>query len=160
MVNVVRSFAGSACCACGAALILSACASNPTPKPTILSGSITASARVNPSVSQRPSPLLLRIYELKNSTAFGAADFVSLYQRDQAELGAEMVGREELTLSPGERRPWSKTLAPETRFIAVFAAYRDIEHAKWRTVLPVIPGKQQHLLIQADELAVSAVVQP
>jgi type VI secretion system protein VasD len=161
MVNVRQGFAGSACSACAAALILSACASAPPPpKPTIVSGSISASAKVNPSVSQRPSPLLIRIYELKTTNAFNAADFVSLYQRDQAELGTEVVAREELTLAPGERRAWSKTLAPETRFVAVFAAYRDIEHAKWRSVVPITLGKQQQLLIQADELAVSATVQP
>ncbi|GAA0754524.1 type VI secretion system lipoprotein TssJ [Ideonella azotifigens] len=161
MVNMRHGFAGSASSACAAALLMAACASAPPPpKPTVVSGSIAASARVNPSVSQRPSPLLLRVYELKTANAFNAADFVSLYQRDQAELGTEVVAREEFTLAPGERRALNKTLAPETRFIAVFAAYRDIEHAKWRSVVAVTPGKQQQLLIQADELAVSAVVQP
>ncbi|MDH0867810.1 type VI secretion system lipoprotein TssJ [Mitsuaria sp. GD03876] len=131
-----------------------------SPKPTELTrGTIQASAQLNPSVTKRPSPLLVRVYELKSANAFNSADFISLYQKDQAELGAEMVAREEMTLQPGETRPIAKkTLSPETRFIAVFGAYRDLEHARWRAVVPVVVGKKQEVLIQADELSVSASV--
>ncbi|RZI58384.1 MAG: type VI secretion system lipoprotein TssJ [Rubrivivax sp.] len=129
-------------------------------KPTeVTKGSIQASAQVNPSVTKRPSPLLVRVYELKSDVGFNAADFVSLYQKDQAELGTELVSREEMTLQPGEARPWSKKiLSSETRFVAVFAAYRDLERARWRAVVPVVVGRKQEILIQADELAVSATV--
>ena len=41
---------------------------------------------------------------------------------------------------------------------AEFWAYRDLEHARWRAVVPVQPGKKQQIAIQADELAVSATV--
>ena len=80
-------------------------------------------------------------------------------RRLQAELGADIVSREEMTLQPGEKRPYSKTLAADTRFIAVFAAYRDLEHARWRAVVPVQVGQKQKLTIQADELSVSATVE-
>jgi type VI secretion system protein VasD len=154
----VRSGLGISSLAAGlaVALALGACAGGP--KPTPVSGSIAAAANMNPSVSKRPSPLLVRVYELKAPTAFNDADFISLYQRDQAELGADLVAREELTLRPGESRPWSKTLAPETRFVGVLAAYRDLEHARWRAVVPIQPGKKQQIVIQAGELAVSATV--
>ncbi|OWQ84437.1 type VI secretion system-associated lipoprotein [Roseateles aquatilis] len=163
----IRSSRRAAAAVLGAAalLALGACSSvsslNPfssSPKPTVVNGSVTASAQVNPSVTRRPSPLLVRVYELKSANAFNSADFISLYQKDQAELGAEMVAREEMTLQPGESRPLRRTLAPETRFIAVFAAYRDLENARWRTVVPVNVGKKQEIVIQADELSVSATV--
>ena len=137
----------------GAALV--ACAS-PPPKPTEIEGQIQASANVNPSVSKRPSPLLIRIYELKTPTAFNNADFVSLYQRDQAELGADLVARDEVVLNPGESRPIKKVAAPETRYIGVFGAYRDLDHAKWRQVIAVQPNVKQTIVIRADELAISA----
>jgi type VI secretion system protein VasD len=138
-------------------LFVASCATKPLP-PTEVTGTVQASANVNPSTSKRPSPLLVRIYELKSTTAFNNADFISLYQRDQAELGAEMVGREEFILNPGDARQISKLGAPETRFIGVFAAYRDLDHAKWRGVLAIQPGKQQRILITAEELSISAVV--
>ena len=143
----------------GAALwVLAGCSS--APKVTTVSGSITASADLNPSVSQRPSPLLLRVYELKSAAAFNQADFMALYQGDGAALGAEMVAREELTLQPGESRPWNKPLNAETRFVGVFAAYRNLEKARWRAVIAVQPGQAQKLAIKADALAVSVQPQP
>lgn len=157
--------AAIAVCATLAALALGGCSGmssvtsmfSSSPKPTVVNGSITASAQLNPSVTKRPSPLLVRVYELKSTDAFNSADFISLYQRDQAELGTELVAREEMTLQPGESRTINKkTLSADTRFIAVFGAYRDLEHARWRAVVPVQQGKQQNVVITADELAVSA----
>ena len=141
-------------CAWGAAT-LSGCAS-PPPPPTVISGVIQATANINPSVSKRPSPLLVRVYELKTAAAFNNADFVSLFQRDQAELGAEMVGREEFVLNPGDSRPWNKVAAPETRFIGVLGAYRDLDHARWRSVVAIQPAQTQRIVISAQELTITA----
>lgn len=138
---------------------LGGCAAPPPPPPvTELIGMVQASANLNPSVSRRPSPLLIRVYELKSASAFSAADFVSLYQRDQAELGAEMVSREEFTLNPGDSRPLAKVAAAETRFLGVFAAYRDLDRASWRSVVAIVPGQKQRIVISAEELSISATV--
>ena len=143
---------------CALLVLMSAsCATKPPPS-TEVTGMLQAAANVNPSTSKRPSPLLVRVYELKSATAFNNADFVSLYQRDQAELGAEMIGREEVILNPGDSRPINKLTAPETRFVGVFAAYRDLDHAKWRSVVAIQPGQKQRILINAEELSISAVV--
>lgn len=139
---------------------LAACSSAPKPTPpTTVSGTLQASADVNPSVSQRPSPLLLRVYELRSAAHFNAADFMSLYQGTAGPFTADIVATDELTLQPGETRPYQKTLAPDTRFIAVFAAYRNLEQARWRVVVPITPGQSQRLAIRAEALAVTAQVQ-
>jgi type VI secretion system protein VasD len=148
--------------AAGAALVVSAmsgCKSAPSPKP--VSGIIQGASELNPSVNQRASPLLLRVYELRSETAFNKADFMALYQSDQATLGADLVAREEIMLAPGEIRPYKKTLAAETRYVGVVAAYRDLERATWRTIAPVPKaGKAQKVLIRADSLVVSVSMQP
>jgi type VI secretion system protein VasD len=138
------------------ALLLSACAG--PPKPASVTGTIQASAQINPSASKRPSPLLVRIYELKSAAAFNAADFMSLYQRDQAELAADMLAKEEFVLAPGETKTFAKTLAPDTRFLGVVAAYRDLEHAKWRSVVAIQPSQPQKVMVKAGELAVEASI--
>ena len=140
------------------AAALAGCAS--APKPTqVTGGSIEGTAQLNPSVNKRPSPLVLRVYELKNATAFNSADFVALYERDKAELAADIVSREEIILQPGETRPIAaKTLAPEVKFIAVMGAFRDLERSQWRSVAAVLPGQQQRVVIRADGLAVSVTV--
>jgi type VI secretion system protein VasD len=142
-----------------AGLTLAGCKSAPSPTP--VSGSIQGASELNPSVNQRASPLLLRVYELKADTAFNKADFMALYQSDQGTLGADLVAREEFMLAPGEIRPYRKTLAPETKYVGVVAAYLDLERATWRTIVPVHkPGKAQKLVIRADSQAVSVSMQP
>ena len=135
-----------------------ACGSGP--KPTRLNGSIVAAADLNPSVSDRPSPLVLRLFELRAATAFNQADFLALYQADQATLGAELVQRDELVLQPGETRPYQRQLNPDTRFFGVLGAYRNLERAVWRSVAPVQPGRAQNLLLRADRLALTLSIQP
>lgn len=143
--------------AVGLAFALAGCASGP-PAPAQIAGTIQASSQLNPSASKRPSPLLLRVYELKSAAGFNNADFMSLYQRDQAELAADLLGKEEFVVSPGESKRFAKTLSPETRFLGVLAAYRDLEHSKWRSVVAVQPRQKQQLVIHADELSVDATI--
>ena len=142
--------------AAGVLLTVAACAG--APKPAQVAGTIEASAKVNPSASKRPSPVLVRVYELKTAAAFNAADFMSLYQRDKAELGADLLGKDEFVLAPGESRTFAKTLDLDTRFLGVLAAYRDVEHAQWRSVVPVQPGQMHKVTIRANELAVETAV--
>jgi len=140
-----------------ATALLGACASKPPP-PASVAGTIEASAQVNPSASRRPSPILVRIYELKSVASFNAADFMSLYQRDQASLAADMLAKDEFTLAPGETKSFAKTLAPDTRFLGVVGAYRDLEHARWRSVVPITPNRPQKVTVTAGELAIEATV--
>ena len=148
--------------AAGTAAAAAAAAATPAAvlAPTVLAGSISAAANLNPSVSQRPSPLLVRLYELRANTAFVKADFTSLHQADVATLGTELVVRDEFMLMPGESRPYQRTLAADTRFIGVFGVYRDIERAVWRASAAVQPGRKQNLVIRADGLVLSLAIQP
>jgi type VI secretion system protein VasD len=155
-----RSRRGGLHCVAGLciAAVVAGCASAPKPA-QLTGGSIEATAQLNPSVNKRPSPLVLRLYELKNATAFNSADFVALYERDKAELAADIVSREEIILQPGETRPVAaKTLALEVKFIAVMGAFRDLERSQWRSVAAVLPGQKQRIVIRADGLAVSVTV--
>jgi type VI secretion system protein VasD len=140
------------------ALLVGCSSAPPPPKPTSVKALVQAAADVNPDARKRASPLVVRIYELKSAAAFDAADFLSLYDRDQATLAADLVGREEFTMRPGESRPWEKILGPEVRFIGVMAAYRDIEHAGWKTVIAVKPGLKNAVTIKADAINLSASV--
>jgi type VI secretion system protein VasD len=126
----------------------------PPPKPTQLTASIQVSAEVNPSASRRPSPLLLRVYELKSTAGFDGADFMSLFQHEDSALGADLVNREEYVLAPGETRAF------DTRFVGVMGAFRDLDRAQWRSVVAVDPKKDQQLVIHAAALAVDATVTP
>jgi type VI secretion system protein VasD len=125
------------------------------PKPTRVQATLQASEGVNPDQRNRASPVLARVYELASDAAFNNADFMALFQNDQATLGADIVWREEFTLKPAERRAFDREAGEKTRFLAVFAAYRDVERARWRAIIPIQRGVTQQLTVQLDALAVS-----
>ena len=126
-----------------------------TAAPPLLKGSIKADSGANPDVRGRPSPVVVRIYELKAATAFNAADYFSLFDREQEALGAELVGREEYHVRPGETRPYQRQLQPDTKFIGVAAAFRDLENARWKQVAPVPAKGEPAVTIGVDGTAIS-----
>jgi type VI secretion system protein VasD len=109
-------------------------------KSSLLKGSINSDATANPDQQGRPSPVVVRVYELKGLGAFSSADFFSLFDKEPEALGSELVGREEYDLRPGETRPYQRQLQPDTKFIGVIAAFQDLENSRWRDVAPV-PAK-------------------
>lgn len=125
--------------------ILSACASKPVVTPVVLR--VAASADVNPDGRNRASPILVRVYALKSTGTFDSADFFSLFDKDQATLGGELVQREEMLLKPGDSKSLEMKLSADVKSIAVMGAYRDLERARWRAVSSVEPGKPLNLTV-------------
>ena len=133
-----------------ACLTLLACAKPPAPpKPMFLVVNVQASSGVNPDARGRPSPVVVRVYELKSAAPFETADFVSLYDKDQSVLGAEIVYRDEFVLGPGETKSIRRE-AGESKFLAVMAAFRDLERAHWRAVSPLVMGSDNAFAVQLD----------
>jgi type VI secretion system protein VasD len=138
-----RGLAGLALVLAGA--LLAGCADKPPPPPPPVISRVTlnliAGADANPDARGRASPLTVRVYALKTSGAFEAADFFSLFDKDQATLGAEMVQREEFLLRPGDNKKLELSLAPDVKAIGLVAAYRDLERARWRELRMLDVGK-------------------
>lgn len=130
----------------------------PPPKPGTLSINIIASSALNPDARRRPSPVVVRLYELKASALFEASDFVSLYDKDQSVLGADIVSRDEFVFQPGEIKAINKPLAADTKFIGVVAAFRELERARWRALVAVQPNKSNLVAISLDGIAVQTAV--
>jgi type VI secretion system protein VasD len=127
--------------------------------PPLLKGAIKVDTKTNPDVAGRPSPVVVRVYELRSLGGFNGADFFALFEREQETLGGELVGREEFSLRPGETRPYQRQLQPDTKFIGVAAAFRDLENSRWRQAVAV-PGKRRPTLtIGIEAQAVAVVVQ-
>jgi type VI secretion system protein VasD len=135
---------------------LGGCASPPKPPPpTIIQAAVDVRPSVNPDARGRPSPVVVRYYELKSLAAFNSADFFSLFERDKETLGAELVDREEFQLKPGDKREFEKKLQAGTHYVAVVAAFRDLEHAQWRATFAVVPEKVSPIAIRLEGSAVS-----
>jgi len=146
----------------GAAL-LGACASKP-PKPAPTHAELIVSADVNPDASGRASPVVVRVYQLRNDGEFNSADFFGVYEKEKETLGASLVSREEYVLAPGENRKLDLPLNGDTRFIGVVAAYRDIRVARWRAISRPPEKKLKDMLhksgitVRVDKDAVTLVV--
>ncbi|MGE5451944.1 MAG: type VI secretion system lipoprotein TssJ [Acidobacteriota bacterium] len=119
-----------------------------------------AAANVNPDVRKRPSPIVIRVYELKARTQFDALDFLSLTERDKDTLGADLLSREEFVMRPGETKSLVKKVSAEARFIGVTAGYRDLERAQWRAVTAIQGQSSTDFQIQVEALAVSIAARP
>jgi type VI secretion system protein VasD len=125
------------------------------PAPTRIEATIQATQDINPDYDGQASPLVIRLYELKSATAFNNAAFFALYDGDLAELGDDMQNREEIELKPGQAVEVARDLKPETRFIGIMAAYRDIDNATWRAVQPIEENETAELTITVQRLNVS-----
>lgn len=141
-------------------LVLSSAAQE-AKEPTKLDLKVVASAQSNPDETGRPSPVRVRIYELKDSNSFSEADYFSLSNADKTVLGADLLVREEFILRPGESRRIERKSHPQTVALGILAGYRDLTTV-WRLVLPLpeapaaawyrmaLPSKKAALTIQLE----------
>lgn len=113
---------------------LSACGG---PSPTRLDLKIETTAQVNPNAKNRPSPVVIRVFNLTNDEEFQAASFDALYGNDPKSIDSSILGSDEYEIAPSSSRHLVETLPDGTKAIGLIAAFREIDHAKWRLVIPL-----------------------
>lgn len=129
------------------------------PKPAKLDLIVNASADLNPDSTGRPSPLVIRIYALRQMTEFETADFFALFEKDEQVLAAALAKREEIILKPGESITQPREYPPDTQFVAVMAAYRDVERSTWRASGAITPGSTAVVTLNAGAKGVTLNVE-
>lgn len=128
---------------------LGGCASlSPYSGMTKLDLKLAASEDLNPDLRGRPSPIVVRLLELKNPSSFNSADFFSLYQRPKESLMPDLVSFEEMEVRPGEERELKLSVQPGSRYVGVVAAYRDLPEASWRYVVSLKEGELNQAGVQ------------
>lgn len=144
-----------ACYSCILSVIV-ACSSLPWPKfPTKIESRILASFEINPDANGRPSPLVVRVYELKSKNAFDDADFYKLYDEEAATLGGDLLTREEFEISPGQGREIVHNAHDQAQYFAVVAAFRNIEQAHWRASTALELNKKNSFVIKIGKETVT-----
>ncbi len=123
--------------------------------PPQLTLNISAAANANRDPDGKALAVVVRAYELKSHGVFAKADFFSLYDRDNAVLGGDLLARDELTLAPGQFLPITRPLNPDATYIGVIVAFRDLDHSRWREVMRLNPLKDNNLQIDIGADAVS-----
>ncbi len=133
----------------GVVLLLSACAILPK-RATRVALEIEADNTMNPTVGGRPSPVELRIYQLKSAAAFNDADFFSLYENAESVLGRDLVDEEKVVLKPLDTLQRKFEMPKDANTIGIFAAFRDYERARWKVDAVVRPRRSTVIRIQVS----------
>jgi len=106
---------------------------------TDLTISFKVESDINPDENKTPSPLFVRMYELKSPKLFKKANFIDIYEQDKKILGADFIGVQKLKrLKPGEDRENSFVLNEKTRFVGLYAEFLDYKRAKYKLIVPVV----------------------
>lgn len=138
--------------------ILLGCSStpeNPEAPPTIVDAKIAVSAKVNPDINSRPSPVVVRIFELKSLGKYTESDFYGLFENYESKLGSDLLNSEQFHLNPGDIHTLNHEVSPDTHYIAVIAAYRNMNRAVWRDAIAIPIEKTTRILVFVDKLDIS-----
>lgn len=145
-------------------LFLGGCSSDPekpedkveAPEPTSkeIEAKIAVSNTVNPDIDGRPSPIVVRIYELKTLGKFEVGDFYKLFDEHEAFLGSDLIASEQFHLQPGDTKTLKLKVPLETNYFAVAAAYRDVNRAIWRASKQLKSEQSTQIEVVLDTLSI------
>ncbi|TMP75980.1 type VI secretion system lipoprotein TssJ [Pseudoalteromonas sp. S1608] len=114
---------------------------------------INVSKNVNPDTSERPSPVVMKIFELSSRTIFDTQDFFSLYDTPEKILGPDLLKKDELELQPDSIQQYKMSLNRNTLYVGVVVAYRNIDQARWRAVIEVDPTGYDDINVNVEAIA-------
>lgn len=134
-------------------LLFSGCASEPLSPPpivppTVIQLQIVVENDVNPGNFGEPSPVMLRIYELRETSSFNAADFFGLFNDDKAALGGDLLHKNELIVKPGDIKQLEIQPSDSIQSLGVLAAFRKLDTAQWRNSLTIKPHQTQAIALK------------
>lgn len=154
-----RSLLAGLAVGAGAPLVVACSSGPPAAKTTSLEFGIEADQEINANANGDPSPIVLRVYELKTKNAFEQASFFELLDSDTAKLGADLVAKREFEVKPGEKSSVKRDSPAEAKHIGVIAGFRQIEVAQWRSLVDIVPDRDNAFLITVRALAVKIELQ-
>jgi len=120
---------------------------------------IVAGGDVNPDDSGRASPVVVRVLELKSPSVFEGADFFALYQDQAQTLGADLVATEEYEFKPGDVQDLKFALNPDANYVAILAAYRQLDTANWRLVVPLTLQQKNQVTVLLNQRGIELATQ-
>jgi type VI secretion system protein VasD len=118
---------------------------------------VEATSDVNPNSAGRPSPIVVRVYQLQSDALFRAADFGKLYSEDQTILGQDLLRRDDYTLTPREQRTQEVELPDQARVVCALAAFQNISTAEW-FACGNLPAQVVTVAVERDRVVVTTDV--
>lgn len=138
-----------------ALLLLSGCSTMHEAYPPYTDLKFRASQDLNPNVQGQSSPVVVRVYELSAKDVFQNTDFFSLYNDAKSVLGPDRINQTEFELQPTQFESLQRRLNENTRYIGIVVAYRDINNANWRALIPVDPDGHDTYKVMINRLSIA-----
>ena len=96
-------------------------------------------ANINPDDNHVPSPLIIRMYELKSDKEFSKANFLDIYEKDKESLGQDLIVKHEIKqLMPGQDAISQFVLEKEALYIGLYAEFLQYKGSDFKLVIPVV----------------------
>lgn len=112
----------------------------------------SALANINPDGDDRPSPVVVHVFELGDDRQFSREDFLSLYEGAAARLGKDLIDTVVLKeITPGETRSEVIPLTTEVKYIGLMAEFIQYRDAEALLVIPVTEHNQNVVSVSIDE---------
>jgi type VI secretion system protein VasD len=97
---------------------------------------ITSRSALNPDEHGAALPLVMRVYQLKDSKAFETATYAQIVDETTDTLKTDQLARTEVTLGPDASAKLSEPMRDEANYVGIVAFFRDQSHAEWHVLIP------------------------
>lgn len=115
-----------------------------------------AESNTNPDNDQRPSPVVIRAFQLADDRQFNREDFLNLYESAEERLGRDLINTTILKeLTPQESRTEHFDLSPEIKYIGLLAEFIQYQDANAILVLPITPHKKNSFTVHIDKTSIT-----
>ena len=101
---------------------------------------VIAKDDINPDDSERASPLVIRLYELKDNKKFEGMEFYDIYLNDKKILGKNLIDKHKLKhFVPDTKRKKQFVLNKKTKYVGLFAEFSNYKDSEFRAVVEIDP---------------------
>ncbi len=108
---------------------------------------------INPNESERPRPVVIRLYQLANDLRMQNARYDPILLKDADTLGEDMLKKDEVTLFPNDVIEIKFERIPEARYLAGAAMFHGPQGDSWKTFyeFPPMPNEPEACLPTAGD---------
>jgi type VI secretion system protein VasD len=119
-----------------------------------------AAKRLNVDARGQPLALLVRVYKLRQRTAFEQAPYSAFLspQSERESLGADLLEVKELTLVPGQQLELNEKLTREAGWLGVVALFHAPQPQGWRVAVSAPDAEQAGVTIGLHACAMSSSI--
>ena len=102
----------------------------------VLNVDLNARASLNPDEAQRPTSVVVRVYQLKDRKTFDSASYDDLLKNDRVLLAQDLLDMKGVRVTPGGEASVTQPMQADAQYVAVVAFFRETAQDKpWRRVI-------------------------